>query len=266
MTGGAEVKDRVDHHSPHHGAGTGHRQVREVRREPDSGTDDRPPNHPPREAPDRGDASEREGEAEIDAKEHREPGEDAAGQRPASGRSRSGGVVVTRLQQGDERAERERRGSGPRDRDELQRRHDEHDVEQHRGDRDRPPPPTHEETGRDGHADELHETREPFDEQVRPEDLVDARERPEAPGPVEIQEVLVGHRAVQHAIREDEHEALFHRRAGGVEQRAEREEVRDDGNRDDDPNRRRRTGTDPWRRVTAHEQGTVTGAGEEESR
>ena len=85
------------------------------------------------------------------------------------------------------------------------------------------------------HPDELREPGEAFDEQVRTEHLVDRGQRPQAARAVEVQEVLVGNRAVQHAVGEDEHEALFHGRAGGVQQRAQRQEVRDDRDGDDDP-------------------------------
>ena len=75
--------------------------------------------------------------------------------------------------------------------------------------------------------------------EVRAEHLVDAGEHPQAAGAVEVQEVLVRDRAVQHPVGEDEHEALFHRRARRVQQRAQRQQVRDDGDREQDPPGRR---------------------------
>ncbi len=122
-------------------------------------------------------------------------------------------------------------------------------------------PPPDEQARRERHADELRETGEPFDDEVRAEDLVDAGERPQAAGAVEVEEVLVRDRAVQHPVGEDEHEALFHRRARCVQQRAEREQVRDDGDRERgstrSPRGRRAVAavSDCNGGVTAHEQG-----------
>ena len=241
---GPKVDHRIDQHAAPHRGGAGHGHVREVGREADTRADQRALHDRARQCPQRGRPSQHERQAEIDAKEHGEPGEHAADQRPPPG------AIVdvdaeTRVQQRDQRAQRERGAARPRDRDELQRRHDEHDVEHDCCNRDRSAPPPHEQPGPHGHADELRQSGEAFDEQMCTEQLVERGERPEAARAVEVQEVLVGHRPVQHAVGEDEHEALLHRGTGGVQERAQRERVRDRGDRNDDPPRRGRRSRDP---------------------
>jgi hypothetical protein len=58
------------------------------------------------------------------------------------------------------------------------------------------------------------------------EHLEHAGERPEAAGTVEVQEVRVRHVAGQHPLGEDEHEALFHRRALVAQQASQRQSER----------------------------------------
>ena len=96
----------------------------------------------------------------------------------------------------------------------------------------------------DGHL--LRETEEPLGQQRHAEHLERAGERPEAARSVEVEEVAVGDVAVQHPLREDEHEALFHRRPLRAQQAAERDEEhqRDDpeGEQLASPRRGRRLG------------------------
>ena len=263
---------RVDDHPAPHDAGPRRRQLHDIRRETDARAEHRPLDDGSGEAPERGAASERQRETQVDAEQHREPGEHTADERPPAGAG-IGGVgaeEVARVQQRGQRAQRERGAARPRDGDELERRHHEHHVEQHGRDGHPPAPPAHEHPRAERHADELDEPGQPFDQEVRAEDLVDRGEYPQAPGPVEVQEVLVRYRAVEHPVGEDEHEALFHRRARRVQQRAQRQQVRDHGDGGDDPpgrggeHRRRRCRVGRRRiglhgGVIAHEHRTVTG-------
>jgi hypothetical protein len=69
--------------------------------------------------------------------------------------------------------------------------------------------------GEDGEheADVLGEADEPLRRERDAEHLEHPGEHPEGPGPVQVEEVLVGDEALHHHLREDEHEALFHRRS-----------------------------------------------------
>ena len=164
--------------------------------------------------------------SEVDPVQHRERGQDTSRERPALRACVVASAVVradvmARLEERDDRCERDRRAARPRDRGEQQRRQDEHDAQQDRGRRDPPSPPPHERGRAQCHAGDLDEPDDPLHDEMRCEDFVNGREHPQTAGPVEPQEVLVGDGAVQHPVGQHEHEALFHRRAGGVQRRAQ---------------------------------------------
>ena len=100
-----------------------------------------------------------------------------------------------------------------------------------------PSPPARERVDAEHDRELLAEPEEPLGQERDAEHLEHAGERPQAPRPVEVQEVAVGDRAVQHELREDEHEALFHRRPGRAEQAAQRQREHERDHRERRPRR-----------------------------
>ena len=132
--------------------------------------------------------------------------------------------VTAADQRREQREEPQPDATDPGERGEADGRHDDDERDDAAEHRDRPAPePGETEHGGDD-ADLLREPEEPLVQELDAEDLVDRRERPDAPGPVEVQEVLVREVTVQDPLREDEHEALFHRRTLRPQQTAQREQ------------------------------------------
>jgi hypothetical protein len=75
-------------------------------------------------------------------------------------------------------------------------------------------------------AEVLQQAEAPLALQRVPEHLVPAHQHVQRTRTVEVQEVDVGHVAGEHPLREDEHEALFHRAAGAEVQAAQRDRAR----------------------------------------
>ena len=69
----------------------------------------------------------------------------------------------------------------------------------------------------------LEQTEEALGREVDAEDLEPTAEDPDAAGPVEVEVVGVGQVAVEEPLREDEHEALFHRCALAPQHAPQRE-------------------------------------------
>ena len=133
-----------------------------------------------------------------------------------------------------EAAERQTDATDPRQRGQAEWDDDESRRERARH-RDRATPRPREREHAEHDRELLHQSEEALGEQGDAEDLEDAGERPKAAGPVEMQEVAVGDRALQHSLGEDEHEALFHGRPLRTQQppQRDREHERDDRDRED---------------------------------
>ena len=138
-----------------------------------------------------------------------------------------------RLDPGREPAHREPDAADPRQRGEPERDDDEPRRDRG-GDGQDPTPSARERVDPEHDRELLHQAEPALAEQRDAEHLEHARERPQAARSVEVQEVAVGDRALQHLLGEDEHEALFHRRSGRAQQPAQRqrEHERDDRQRD----------------------------------
>ncbi len=232
---GSQVQHRIDDHAAPHRVRPGQRELYRIGGEPGAETSERASDHGARKSPQRGRAGQRHRETEVDPVEHREAGEDAADDRPPSRSSRGGCAVgvVACLHEGGERCQPERESARERERRELQCRHHEHHAQQDRGGGHPPAPPADDRRGTHRGADELCEPDEALDEDAHAEDLVDRGEHPQAPGSVQVQEVLIRNRAVQDPVGKDEHEALFHRGAGAAQHRAQREDERNRGHHRD---------------------------------
>jgi hypothetical protein len=181
---------------------------------------------PPQAPGDRG-VAERDRDDEVGPEQQREPGEEPGDeQQPVRGAVVSRQRAASPGERHREAADAERDRAVPGQRGQPDRSDDDDEGDERAAGREpaTPGPGDREHAEDDAHV--LREPEEPLGRQRRAERLEQTGEHPEAAGAVEVQEVLVGHVALEDPLREGEHEALLHRRPLVAQQAPQRQRER----------------------------------------
>ena len=168
---------------------------------------------------------EPDGEYQVQPVQQREAEQDAAEQDVPPAPLGIGGPSAFERQRQAEQPECD--AADPAQRGEPDGRDDDDERDQRARERHRASPVARQREDAEDHADLLQERYQTLGRERGAEHLVHAGQQPEAAGPVEVEEVPVRQVAVQHPLREDEHEALFHRRSLAAEQAAQRDQERE---------------------------------------
>ncbi len=254
----AQVEDRVEDHAVDDVAGAGGQHVHDIGRDADERTGEQPAIARPSRAAHERHRREPDRQHEVGTEQQREAEQQSGEQRPTP---RPALVDESpREEPAGEPEEPEPDRADPGERGEAER-HEDESRQQRAPHREPAPPRASQGVDAEHHGHLLRETEEPLGQQRHAEHLERAGEGPEAPRSVEVEEVLVGDVALQHPLREDEHEALFHRRPLRAQQAAERDEEDQrhdpEGEQLASPRRGRRLG----RGIRARARARATGRG-----
>ena len=156
---------------------------------------------------------------------------------PAHHQSRYRSIALAAADREHDRPQPERDAAVPRQRRQADRRQDQHRGDQRRAGGGQVAGDAGERVDGEDDAEVLEQAERALALERVAEDPVPDGERVERRRPVQVEEVDVGHLALLHQSREDEHEALFHRRPGRLVQASQRQR---DGDRDRQPRQQRR--------------------------
>ena len=227
-----EVDDGVEDHPADGGAHAGGRELDDVRRRAERDAAEEPLHARAVEAAQHHEHREADREDQVEPVQEGEAEQHPAQQGVAAGASRVGDPSA--FQRDGEAEEAERDSSDPAEGGEPDRRDDDDERDQRAGERHRPAPVTCQRVDAHDDADLLEQRDEALGGQRGAEHLVHAGQRPQAPRPVQMEEVPVRKVAVQQTLREDEHEALFHGRPLTAQQPSERDQEREPDDPEDD--------------------------------
>ena len=235
-----QPEHRVEEHPLHRMAGAGGDELDEIRREPGAETDGEGPHPPGPEAPQHASVPEGHGDGQVRPEQQRQAGQQPRRQEEPAGRSvalvgdgPAGQQPPSGVEADDQADQAEGDRPVPRQGGEPDRRGGDEDTDEPGGDGDPASPRSGQDVHPEDDAEQLDDAEGALRGERHSEDLEPPGERPEAAGAVEVQEVAVGQRPVQDPLREDEHEALLHRRALVAEQGSQRhgERRQDDAHR-----------------------------------